>query len=118
MQVGDDYVREVIHAFSERGLDALDPKWSGGRPPAISERVREHICLIAKTVPAEWGITGMSTWSLKTLAEHLIAQGMVAAISTVGRRSQGRWRTERPSWSGRFPRSPLPPRCSPRSSGR
>ncbi|MDP9841165.1 transposase [Streptosporangium lutulentum] len=81
MQVGDDYVRDVIHAFNERGFDALDPKWSGGRPPAISERVRERICLIAKTVPAEWGIAGMSTWSLRTLAEHLIARGVVAAIS-------------------------------------
>ncbi|MFD8343782.1 helix-turn-helix domain-containing protein [[Kitasatospora] papulosa] len=26
MQVGDDYVRDVIHAFNERGFDALDPK--------------------------------------------------------------------------------------------
>lgn len=43
--------------------------------------MRERICLIAKTVPAEWGIAGMSTWSLETLAEHLIAQGVVAAIS-------------------------------------
>jgi hypothetical protein len=28
-----DYVREVIHDFNDHGLDALDPKWSGGRPP-------------------------------------------------------------------------------------
>ncbi|MFF4415682.1 helix-turn-helix domain-containing protein [Streptosporangium sp. NPDC001559] len=26
MQVGDDYVRQVMHAFNERGFDALDPK--------------------------------------------------------------------------------------------
>ncbi|MGW3917573.1 hypothetical protein ACWEBX_39825 [Streptomyces sp. NPDC005070] len=26
MQVGEDYVREVIHALDERGFDALDPK--------------------------------------------------------------------------------------------
>ncbi|MEV8021834.1 helix-turn-helix domain-containing protein [Streptomyces sp. NPDC086554] len=32
MQVGEDYVRDVIHAFNERGFAALDPKWSGGRP--------------------------------------------------------------------------------------
>jgi hypothetical protein len=43
--------------------------------------VREHICLIATTVPAEWGITGHSTWSLRTLAEHLINYGVVTAIS-------------------------------------
>lgn len=29
MQVSEDYVRDVIHAFNERGFDALDPKWSG-----------------------------------------------------------------------------------------
>src|SRR4029078_68531 len=27
------YAREVIHAFNEQGFAALDPKWSGGRPP-------------------------------------------------------------------------------------
>ena len=30
IQVSEDYVRDVIHAFNERGFDALDPKWSGG----------------------------------------------------------------------------------------
>src|SRR6266852_1360677 len=30
MQVSADYVRDVIHAFNERGFDALNPKWSGG----------------------------------------------------------------------------------------
>lgn len=81
MQVTDDYVRGVVHAFNERGFEALDPKWSGGRPPTISQDTRERICLIARTVPAEWGITGMSTWSLKTLATHLAEKEVVASIS-------------------------------------
>lgn len=80
MQVGEDYVRDVIHAFNERGFDALDPKWSGGRPRRIGSRVREHICLIARTSPADWGITAFSTWSLSKLAEHLRERGVVAAI--------------------------------------
>jgi hypothetical protein len=29
----EDTVRDVIHAFNERGLAALDPRWAGGRPP-------------------------------------------------------------------------------------
>ena len=29
LQVSADYVRDVIHAFNERGFEALDPKWSG-----------------------------------------------------------------------------------------
>ncbi|WP_232330634.1 helix-turn-helix domain-containing protein [Nocardia fusca] len=28
MQVSEDYVREVIHAFNEKGFAALDPKWT------------------------------------------------------------------------------------------
>jgi transposase len=43
--------------------------------------VREHVCLIARTVPAEWGISGFSTWSLAKLADHLVARGVVASIS-------------------------------------
>ncbi|MFE4800384.1 transposase [Streptomyces sp. NPDC056708] len=68
MQVSEDYVRDVIHAFNERGFDALDPKWSGGRPKTISDRMRERICLIARTSPADWGIAAFSTWSLAKLA--------------------------------------------------
>ncbi|MFF3878243.1 IS630 family transposase [Streptomyces sp. NPDC001978] len=81
MQVGEDYVRDVIHAFNERGFDALDPKWSGGRPRAISERVREHIRLIARTSPADWGITGFAAWSLSKLAAHLAERHVVPRIS-------------------------------------
>ncbi|MER5511950.1 helix-turn-helix domain-containing protein [Streptomyces sp. NPDC002766] len=53
MQVSADHVRDVIHAFNERGFDALDPQWSGGRPRTISSQAREHICLIARTSPAD-----------------------------------------------------------------
>ncbi|MFG3419293.1 helix-turn-helix domain-containing protein [Micromonospora sp. NPDC048063] len=34
LKVTEDYVRDVIHAFNERGFDALDPKWSGDALPA------------------------------------------------------------------------------------
>ncbi|MFI2666592.1 helix-turn-helix domain-containing protein [Micromonospora carbonacea] len=29
LRTSEDYIRDVIHAFSERGFDALNPKWSG-----------------------------------------------------------------------------------------
>ena len=57
LQVSEDYVRDVIHAFNERGFDALDPKPSGGRPMRIGERLRAWICTVARTSPADWGIT-------------------------------------------------------------
>ncbi|MEU2297693.1 helix-turn-helix domain-containing protein [Streptomyces antibioticus] len=81
MQVGEGYVRDVIHAFNERRFDVLDPQWSGGRRPVISERVREHIRLIARTSPADWAITGFATRSSTKLAEHPIGRHIVSRIS-------------------------------------
>lgn len=51
MQVSEDYVRDVVHCFNEHGFEALNPKWSGGRPKVIDEQTRERICLIARTSP-------------------------------------------------------------------
>ena len=34
----EDTVRDVIHAFNQRGLAALDPQWAGGRPRLIRDR--------------------------------------------------------------------------------
>lgn len=82
MHVSADYVRDVIHTFNERGFEALNPKWSGGRPKTIGDQLRERICLIARTSPADWGITAFSTWSLTKLRDHLLDRGAVAAIST------------------------------------
>jgi transposase len=33
----EDTVRDVVHAFNEKGLAALDPQWAGGRPRLISD---------------------------------------------------------------------------------
>jgi hypothetical protein len=32
VQADEDTVREVIHRFNQLGLEALDPRWAGGRP--------------------------------------------------------------------------------------
>lgn len=47
----------------------------------ISERVREHICLIARTSPADWNIGALSTWSLAKLDAHLVERQVVPRIS-------------------------------------
>src|SRR5690606_37663344 len=43
LHVDEGYVRDVIHAFNQRGFDALDPKWSGGRPAAVDATTRQQI---------------------------------------------------------------------------
>ena len=83
----DDYVREVIHAFNERGFDALDPKWSGGRPARIDDPTAEQICRVALTRPQHLG-KPFTTWSLAKLHEHLVETRVLPAdvsIETVRR---------------------------------
>ncbi len=80
MRVGEDYVRDVIHAFNERGFDALDPKWSGGRPRLIDAQTAGRICAIAKADPRIFGLP-FSTWSLAKLRDHLVAVQEVTAVS-------------------------------------
>ncbi len=81
MQVSEDCVRDVIHAFTERGFDALDPKPNRGRRKKIGEQLRTWICRIAATSPADWGLHGFSTWSLTKLCDHLLKEGIVAQLS-------------------------------------
>ena len=47
----EDTVRDVIHAFNQRGLAALDPQWAGGRPRLISDDDIQVIVTAATTRP-------------------------------------------------------------------
>lgn len=80
LRASEDYVRDVIHAFNERGFDALSPKWSGGAPRRIDEQTRDGICVIARCDPRFLG-QPFSGWSLAKLRDYLIATGYVTTIS-------------------------------------
>ncbi|MCC3317865.1 MULTISPECIES: IS630 family transposase [Nocardia] len=79
MQVSESYVRQVIHDFNEKGFDALDPKWSGGRPAKTDQVTRDRICQIARCCPRDLGWP-FSVWSLSKLVEVLRING-IADIS-------------------------------------
>ncbi|WP_245676927.1 IS630 family transposase [Nocardia acidivorans] len=70
MHVSEAYVRQVIHEFNERGFEALDPKWSGGRPRKVDRATRERIACIARCCPRDLGWP-FSMWSLSKLREVL-----------------------------------------------
>lgn len=77
------YAREVIHAFNAQGFAALDPKWSGGRPPKFGPQARETIARIAKTAPQQLDLP-FTTWSLSKLVEHLrVHERITASTETV-----------------------------------
>src|SRR3954469_20914523 len=60
----EDTVRDVIHAFNERGLAALDPQWAGGRPRLISDDDIAFIIEMAPTRPAKLG-RPFTHWSIR-----------------------------------------------------
>jgi transposase len=101
------YAREVIHAFNDKGFAALDPKWSGGRPPKFGPQVRELICRVARTPPQQVGLP-FTTWSLNKLVEHLRARHRIQiSIDTVRRilRVAGvRWQATKTWKASRDPR--------------
>ena len=61
----EDTVREVVHAFNEKGLAALDPDSAGGRPRQITDA--EFIVAAATTRPEKLGLP-FTCWSLRRLA--------------------------------------------------
>ncbi|WP_236567533.1 IS630 family transposase [Nocardia sp. CY41] len=79
MRVSESHVRQVIHDFDEKGFDALDPKWKGGRPVKTDSVTRDRICQIARCCPRDLGWS-FSAWSLSKLAEVLRING-IADIS-------------------------------------
>ena len=66
----EDTVRDVIHAFNDKGLAALDPRWAGGRPRRIIDEDIEFIVQAAKTRPEKLK-RPFTCWSLRKLADYL-----------------------------------------------
>src|SRR4051812_46342414 len=66
----EDTVRDVIHAFNERGLAALDPRWAGGRPRLIRDEDVAFIVTTATTRPETLGHP-FTHWSVRKLAAYL-----------------------------------------------
>ncbi|MGQ7754302.1 hypothetical protein ACUN29_38550 [Streptomyces sp. WC2508] len=86
-----------------------------GRPRTISSEVREHICLIARTSPADWRFTAFSTWSLTKPAEHLVKQSVVPAVGRetlwrILREGKVSWQSTT-TWKSRTTRTSSP-RCT------
>src|SRR5258708_33825520 len=78
----EDGVRDVVRAFNEKGLGALDPRWGGGRPRLISDEDTEFIIATASTRPEKLGLP-FTPWSLRKLAGYLA--GNPARPVTIGR---------------------------------
>lgn len=66
----EDTVRDVIHAFNDRGLACLDPHWAGGRPRRITDEDIAVIVATATTRPATLKLP-FTHWSVRKLTAYL-----------------------------------------------
>jgi len=70
VQTSPDRVREMIHAFNDKGMKALDPQWAGGRPRRITTSDRQLVIKTAKKRPRSLG-QPFTRWSIRKLAKYL-----------------------------------------------
>ncbi|WP_309049757.1 helix-turn-helix domain-containing protein, partial [Streptomyces sp.] len=70
VQADEDTVRDVIHAFNEKGLACLDPRWAGGRPRQLSDDDENFLIATATTRPVKLG-QPFTRWSLRKLVAYL-----------------------------------------------
>lgn len=75
-----DHVRDVIHLFNLRGLEALRPRYRGGRPRTFGPEERAKLVQLALTSPQAAGFPH-ARWSLSRLRQAAIQLGIVPAIS-------------------------------------
>ena len=65
-----DTVRDVVHAFNNRGLAMLAPRWGRGRPRRITDADVHVIVVTAQTRPARLGLP-FTHWSIRKLTAYL-----------------------------------------------
>lgn len=79
--LGADKVRKWIHRFNKHGVQGLYNQYNKpGPPPKFRPETRRKIIAIAKTPPRQLGLL-FSTWTLQSLQQYLIEQGIVDHIS-------------------------------------
>ncbi len=70
-------VYKVRRRFTERGLESLYDKARPGRKRLLDGRAEAHLVALACSDPPE----GRSTWTLRLLADQLVAMDVVDGVS-------------------------------------
>jgi transposase len=73
-------VRTIIRDFNAHGLEALAPRYRGGRPPKFTADQRSLVVETALCPPDLLG-RPFTRWSLDRLRQYLLDQGVVESIS-------------------------------------
>ena len=86
LHLHEEYVRELIRLFEAGSFDALRPKPRTGRPRELEPEEVAQIIEVATMRPKDCGLP-FTTWSLRKLADFLVARRVVSKTSAnmVGR---------------------------------
>jgi transposase len=76
----DEYVRDIINDFNERGFAALPGGKPRGAGPKFSKEDQERIVGVALGRPRDYGFP-LSRWSLRKLQQALVWNGIVDYIN-------------------------------------
>lgn len=76
----ESYVREVIKAFNQGGLEALKAKWGPGAPRKFTDEQRQRLVDLATSRPKDLGMP-FQEWSLSSLRKAAMDRGVVETIS-------------------------------------
>ncbi len=77
----EDYVRDVIHKFNERGFEVFKSKYENcGARPKFRDEQQQRVVDIALTKPKELGLP-FTEWSLPKLKEYVIGNTDIDYIS-------------------------------------
>jgi transposase len=77
----EDYVRDVIHEFNEKGFEVFKSKYENcGAKPKFNDEQQQKIMDIALTKPSELGLP-FTEWSLPKLKEYVISNTDIDYVS-------------------------------------
>ena len=80
LRLHEEYVRELIRQFNEGSFAALRPRQRKGRPRELAPEEVAQVIEVATSRPKDCGMP-FTTWSLRKLADFLVARGIVAKTS-------------------------------------
>lgn len=79
-QLSQEHIRKLIHRFNKEGMEAIRPRYNGGRPRTFTPEQRADIIELAQIPPKVLGMP-FTQWSLSKLKEAAEKKKIVRSIS-------------------------------------
>lgn len=78
--MSEEHIRHIIHWFNDKGMEAIKPRYNGGRPRTFTPEQRAEIIELAQIPPKTIGLP-FTNWSLPKLKQVAEERKIVKSIS-------------------------------------